>query len=442
MLLWRKSFVLVLALGLGGAVSESAPNPDELKRVGIEDAKAYAIKHNYEVLGLRRAVEGAEARRGRTRSKFFPTLGVAGGADTEITSTNTQGAPVGFLYTNLNLFNGFEDVYRSDIASIEVEKAEVRLKRAEFRVGLEVEQAFHLYLFKKSSIELKQEAIKTNEAHKKMAAQKRASGLASDSDIMDFDLKDALLKSDLLLLEQEVEEARTSLRRLLGEEIGSKIEPVGSLQHQHLKGQLREHVRRIRTESEAVVLATKDLAVASLESKAARSRWLPKVDLEVAAGYLPWDLRTVPGGTSMIGGKLVARFDVFSGFDTLYARQEQEANELKLENQLKDAILNAISDTENAFRRIATIQARVDLEEQNEQRARKYYTSVISEYRRGVKNSADLRVAADGIYEASLKREGFKYEFLNERITLERALGGALPTENISEEEEKPKKVR
>lgn len=435
----KRASLFLIGLCLGGQLLGADSNAEEMKKVGLDDAKAYAIKHNFEVLALRRAVEEAEAKVGRARSKFFPSLGIAGGGDTELSSTTTQGSPIGYAYTNFNLFNGFEDMYRSDIAGVEVERANVKLKRAEFRVGLEVEKAFHLYLFKKTSIELKREAIKTNETHKKMAAQKRSSGMASDSDIMEFDLKDALLKSDLLLLDQEVEEARTSLKRLLGEEIGSKIEPVGSLQHQHLKGQLMDHIRRIKTDSENVVVATKELAIANLEAKAARSRWLPKVDLEVAAGYLPWDLRTVPGGTSMVGGKIVARFDLFSGFDTLYERREQEAKQLRLENELKNAILNAISDTENAFRKISTIQARVDLEEQNEQRAKKYYASVMSEYRRGVKNSADLRNAGDGIYEASLKREGFKYEFLSQRIELERALGGPVPTENISEAEVKKK---
>ena len=409
---------------------------EDLKKVNLEDAKSYAVQHNFEVLALRRAVEEAQAKHGRTRSKFFPTLGVAGGADTEMTSNSTQNSALGYLYSNYNLFNGFEDTYLTDIASLEVEKSQVRLKRTEFRVGLDVEKAFHLYIFKKSSIELKEEALKTNEVHKKMAAQKRAAGMAAESDITEFDLKEALLQSDLLLLRQELEEARTSLKRLLGEEIGSKIEPIGSLQHQHLTGQLMDLLRRIRTDSESVVVATKELAIANLQSKATRSRWLPKIDLEITAGYLPWDIRNVPAGSSMIGGKLVARFDIFSGFDTMYERREQLAKELRLENELKNAILTAISDTENAYRRISTIQARVDLEEKNKARAKKYYASVLAEYRRGVKNSADLRVAGDGIFEASLKRIGFMYDFLNQRIEVERALGGAVPTEVIEEKED------
>jgi outer membrane protein TolC len=267
-----------------------------------------------------------------------------------------------------------------------------------------------------------------------MALTKKRSGLAADSDVMEFDLKDATLRSDLLLLDQEIEEARVALKKLLGEEIGSKIEPVGSLQHQHLKGNLLELMKRIKNESEPVQLGAKEVLISSLEAKSIQSKWLPKVDVEVAAGYLPWDLRQVEAGTAMIGGKIVAKLDLFSGFDTLYEQKASIAKRMRQEAELKNILLGAMTDTENAYRRISTIQARVDLEQENESRSRKYYASVMNEYRRGVKNSADLRVAADGLFEASLKRESFKFDFLNSRIDLERALGGKVETETIEDE--------
>lgn len=410
------------------AFGEEAP-----MRVGLEEAQKYAIQHNYEVFSLRKALEDMNAGQGRARSSYFPKLGIAGGADSEMTSQGNQNGAIGYLYGSYNLFNGFEDSYRSRIANLEAEKAEIRLKRAEFRVGLEVERAFHLYLYKKSGIELKKEGIKLNDTHKKMAAHKRASGLASESDVMEFDLKEATLRSDLLFLEQEVEEARNALRKLLGEEVGSKIEPVGALQHQHLTITLNELIKRIKDESEPVLLASRDLSVAALEVKVGYSKWLPKLDFEIAAGYLPWDLRQVPAGQAMVGGKLVVRIELFSGFDTLYERRELLAKQARLEAELKSAILTTITETQNAFRRISTIQSRVDLEEQNEDRARKYYASVMNEYRRGVKNSADLRVAADGIFEANLKREAFKFDFLNSRIDLEKTLGGKVETEVVGD---------
>ena len=57
----------------------------------------------------------------------------------------------------------------------------VRLKHAEFKVGLAVEEQFHLYLFKKMVVGLKTEALKLNESHKGMASKRQGAGMGSVS---------------------------------------------------------------------------------------------------------------------------------------------------------------------------------------------------------------------------------------------------------------------
>lgn len=423
---------LVCSLGssLWGTLAQDPP-----RKVGLEDAKKFAIEHNLEVLSLRQGLDESRAKFERSKSAFYPKLGLVGGVDTELASQANRTAGVGYLHTTLNVFSGMEDSYKKTIAEIGVEKAQVKLKRTEFRVGLDVEKLFHGYLYKKQALALKGEQLELNESHMKMAKQRRSSGITAESDVMEFELKESLIRSDTLLLEQEIEENRSNIKRLLGEEVGSKIEPVGYLQHQHLKGSLMDNLQKIQKESEVVVTASKDLEIATIESKLWRSKWLPKLELDGRAGYLPLDERPPQGGAS-VRGMVLAKFDLFSGFDTAWEKSQQESNRLKSEALLKDAILSAVTQTEIAFRKIHTIQARVDLEEENELRARKYYKSVLSEYRRGLKNSADLKVAAEGVFDACLKRETFKYDFLVQRIELERALGGPVATELVADEHE------
>lgn len=424
---------LIVSLLISHIVLGASPPAGEASNISLEQAKKHAIAHNLEVISLSKALEEARALSRRTRSAYFPTLGVAGGADSEITSAGTQAVSVGFVYAKYNLFSGFGDAYRVEASDLEAEKAQIKLERTEFRVGLDVEQAFHLYLFKKGALALREEAVKLNDKHKKMALQRRSSGLASEADIMEFDLRDSLLKSDILLLQQELESGRSQLKRLLGEEIGAKIEPVGKLQHHHLKNSIMDYVNRIKSESESVLLSSRTLQVSTIESKIWRTKWLPKLDLEVKAGYLPLLERPKQGGAS-VGAMVLARIDLFSGFDTLAEKQQMEAKRLRSEAELKNALLSAVTDMDVAFRKIKTIQARVDLEEQNASRSDRYYKAVLSEYGRGVKNSADLKVAAEQLYEAHLKREAYKYDFLVEKIALERALGGRVESEVVQEE--------
>lgn len=426
-----KSLALLLFSSfLWGAVPDEASS-----RLSLDQAKKHAIGHNFEVMALRNAYEEARATSRRARAGYFPTIGVAGGADTDISANTNQSVSLGYLYAKYNLFKGFQDAYNAEVSDLEEEKAKVKVERAEFRVGLDVEQIFHLYLFKKGALTLKEEAVKLNDKHKKMALQRKASGMASDADVMEFDLRDAFLRSDILSLQQELEASRANLKRLLGEEIGSKIEPVGSLQHQHLNGTLMDYVIRIKGESEQVLVAARTHQAANVESKIWRSKWLPQLDLEVEAGYLPLIKRPPQGGAN-VSAMVVAKVDLFNGFDTVAEKAQTEAKRLRSEANLKNAVLTAVTDMEIAFRKIKTIQAKVDLEEQNASRSDRYYKAVLGGYTRGIKTSEDLKVAAELLYDVHLRREAYKYDFLSEKIALEKALGGRVDTEVVKEEHE------
>lgn len=414
------------------AVLPAAAAPEPSSRVGLSEAQRYAIEHNLDVRALRRDWEAARAKSRRARSVFFPRIGVAGGADGFISKQNNNSGVVGYLSGTYNLFNGFEDTTRADVADYDADKAKVRLDRAAFRIGLEVERLFHLFLFKRAAIELKKESIELNEAQQRSARQRRGSGLSSDSDILEFDLRESLLRSDIFSLEQEVEEARTHLRKLLGEEIGGNIEPMGELQHRHIKSTLKELVDRVPKEGEAILVAKYDLSIANLEARIWRSKWFPRVDIDTKVGYLPYDVRPGPDQIAF-GGGIILRLDLFSGFDNLWERRENEAKRLSSEARLKDSLLTAVTEMEIAYRKIRTIQERVDLEAKNEAWANRYYSLVLTEYRRGVKNSADVKLAADGLYEAKLRKKNYQYEFLVQKIELEKLLGGTVDTESIDE---------
>jgi len=427
----RVLFFQLLAVA-GFAATEAPPS-----KLSLADAKKYAVEHNFEVTALRRLVDETAATHQRRNAAFFPRLGVAGGVDTAAGTHTSRMVGVGYLYGSYNLFRGFADTYQSEIAETQAEKAKVKLAKTEFRVGLEVERYFHLYLFKKSLMEFKRRAIENNENHKRMAAQRQSAGLASESDVMEFDLRDALLKSDVASLEQELQEARINLIRLLGEEVGASIEPVGVLQHQHLKGTLMDYVNRVKAESEAVQIASRDLAQANTETKLWRSKWLPEINLEARVGSLNILDQPFPNDSTAAMGLVLAKFELFSGNDSYWERRESEARRLRSEASLKQAILTTVSQIEIAFRKIKAIEERVHLEESNFARAKKYYASVLSEYRRGVRNSADVKLAAEVLLEASIRRENFKYEVLTQKLELETTLGGSVQTETVADHDDR-----
>ncbi|MEZ4742306.1 MAG: TolC family protein [Bdellovibrionota bacterium] len=434
-----------LAIAIVWSAQNVAFGQENPASVGLDQAKEFAAKNNYEIVALKQKLEAAASRRKSLNSAFMPKIGVTGGMELQSNSGENE-VPIGYLYGNYNLFNGFRDNYNSNLADIERDKIAIELKKMEFIVGLEVEQYFHTYLFYKDLIALKYEAVELNEEHQKLVAKTKAAGIASQTDVMEFELKDSLLKSELFSLKQKQEEARINLKRLLGQEIGSKIEPVGNLQHQHLNGTIMEYLNSMKTQSPSVLLAAKNQSAAEISAKKARSGWMPSIDLQARAGYLPLDERTescsVSGSSSQflceneepgMTISLTATYEFFSGFSTTYSRSEKLAEYSAAEAELRSEILNSITNVETSYRRIKTIEARVDLEEDNVANGRKYYESVKKEYKRGFKNSADLSGAADGLFDAMERRKRFKFDFLIERIGLERGLGTPVSIEVIKE---------
>ena len=165
----------------------------------------------------------------------------------------------------------------------------------------------------------------------------------------------------------------------------------------------------------------------------ARSHYLPEIDLEAHAGYEPLDERPAGGGATM-DGMLFATWELFKGFETQKGLAAANAKKRVAEAKLKGAIINALADVEQTYRRIIAIQERVELEAKNRRLSIRLYAAVISEYKRGVKNSGDVKSAADSVLEAHTVESQYKFDFLKEKLNLGRVLGGEIITENMTHE--------
>ncbi|MEZ4750377.1 MAG: TolC family protein [Bdellovibrionota bacterium] len=417
-------FAILFGGGLSGAAQGLEAPADG--RLTLDEAKRYAIANNYELAALKKAVEETDAAKGKEAAAFYPSLGVAGGLDTQLTRSGSTTIPLAYVYAEWNIFNGFRDINKLNAADREAATARVQLEKAKFRVGLEVESAFHAYLFHRGSLAVQSEALKLNAEHRKMARRRKNSGLATEADVMEFDIARSLLESEMVSLTQKLDAARIELKRLLGREVGRELEPVGSLQHQHVEGDLMSYLDRIQAESERVQVKKLAVEKAEYERKATNSAWLPEIALQAHAGYETLHERTTnsPDVSAMIVGK----FDIFSGFGDVSERRQKTARLMKEEALLKQAILDAITGTEKAYRELKAIQERVDLEEANEDRTKGFYKTTVSEYNRGVKNSSDVRNAAEMYANAIFREQRYKYDFLVAKLNLERIIGYPVKT--------------
>jgi outer membrane protein len=409
------SFAALNLFSICALATESPP-----KQISVEDAKSYAIKNNFGIQSLKADVIAQEAAVTSARSAFFPRLGVAGGLDVEGSAGERESAPIGFVYGRYNLFNGFSD--QNEVRKTEVlkELSESKYEQAVNKLKLEVEDLFYDYLLKKRFLAYYAESVELNSKHLKSVQKRKASGLSSESDLMDFELRDSLLNSEINRTKQELSEIKLNLVRRMGPELGLAFEPSGDLPHWHLDGSVDSYLSQVKDKSEVVRQASLASRNALASLKVARAGWLPKIDAEVRFGALPLADRFNDQGTSYSAG-IVASWDLFSGFQTRAEGQKAEAELMREELNAKQVLLESMAEVETSIRKLQSITQRVDIEVSNESRAEKLYRSTLAEFGRGVKNGADVKTAEESWLEAKMRRSELKSEFIKTKIYVEKA---------------------
>lgn len=394
-------------------------------QVTLEQAKKFAIDNNFKIKALKNSVKAADSSIEVARSNFMPKVGVAAGGETESEGTTRESAALGYAYANLNVFNGLSDQAALVIAKTKFEEAEKLLSQNILKLEIEIETLFYRYIFMREQFNTLNKSLKLNDVHQKLVKKQKASGIATDSDVMEFSLNDALLKSELVSIEQELNEIKLELTRLLGPEIGPAFEPIGKIPHFHINEKLSDLFTMMQNGSLGVAISSLKLKEAKYKERVYRAEWLPKIDLELKAGYLPIDERPTNNRASF-SGAILAKWEFFSGFGTKARTNRATYERMKQEYELKHDVLDSMTSVERFYKNLLSIEKRVDLEEKNEDKAQRLYKSILSEYKRGVKTSGDVRGAEETLRDAVLRFEKFKLDYILSKLKLESVLSKRL----------------
>lgn len=436
-------FALILSFPINSLLkAEDGKERAKFIHMTLEESKNYALTHNRGIKSLRHSLEEAKAKAWRATSAFFPMFGVVGGANTQLSNATNITSQIAYLHGSYNIFNGYKDSNQREIQDISTKNVELELKQKEFWLQLEVEKYFNTFINISITRILNKKSIELNAKLASVAQRRRQAGLGSDADIMEFSLRESSLKANLLILDQKIEEVRIDLRNHLGYELDEKIEPTGNLQHQHVVGVFQNYVNKLEQANPSLEISRNTSTIANIESKNWQSKWLPQINFEAKSGYLELDAK--PDGEKGLSTAflLTAKMDLFSGYETRWEKQESLARKMKAEEELQIKKISLSSEIERHFVRLKAIEKTVDLEEKNEVLAEKYYETVLKEYNSGIRNSTDLKMAADLFSEVSLRRVQYKYEFLSSRIELEKALGFSVEVENIQDKDSHPQKSK
>ena len=428
---------LFIYLGFICLNSRVTANEPENYVLTIETAKKIALERSLNLAAKKEQVEVSHSLQGRATSKFYPTLESKLGSEQGLTGKNEQASTFGYLAARWNIYRGGLDVTATRTASLETKRIEFEYEMERFAVETTVEEIFSKIIYLRDICRIKERYIEINTQQQALARQVVARGGGSQSDVIEFEMRLATLKSELAQMEQEYQAAFIKLKLILGEKLTAQPSPTGELQHQHLKGQLADYVNQTLVETPQIKLATLDFDIANHKLTAAKGRWLPQVDVEGRFGSLP---ASDAGASGKLGSSvaLVATWEIFGGFDASYEVREKLSEKAQADWQLKASIQTLLADLETQFSELTTLQKRADLEKNNVRTAKKFYDLVFADFKRGYKNSGDFIDAAQAWYDAEIQRKKLDLEFVEKKLYLEKQLGKRIisnPMKDLDDDE-------
>ena len=378
-----------------------------------------ALINNLEIKEVQKKYEESLASRKQAFSVYFPTVGFEGGYQSSQIDSAPSSGTFGYARAAINLYRGGKDQAEWDVRIEEEKFQKLKLEKTKVQLEREVSKIFYELLYLQEGIAVKEEAIKANLAQTALAIKKKNSGYTSQADVLEFELREATLKSDINFLMLEEVTKERELRLLLARTDESIIRVDGHLHRESFNSDASGLLKLALQERIDLIEAKKNISVSNLEYQSAFGDYLPKVDLEGKYGKI--SNSNASNNNSVV--MLKVSIPLFSGLETVYGRQGKFSEVAKSELTATRIRQEVNVQLDSAISRLRSIEERLNLEEKNIERSTKYYKITLNEYKRGVKNSPDVAGAADRLFDARLRNLEFRRDFYLTKLAIAEAVG-------------------
>ncbi|MGE4108438.1 MAG: TolC family protein [Bacteriovoracia bacterium] len=418
-----KTLQTLMVIGISAlAASPALADHPNAGNVTLSSLIEEAFKNNIEIKEVEKEYEASTASRKQAISPYFPEIAVEGGYQNGKFDNESSSGSFGYGAARINLYNGGKDQAQVSIRSEEEKFQKLKLEKTKSQIEREISRKYYELLYLQEGIAVKEEALKANKAQNELALRKKSAGFTSQADVLEFELREATLNSDINLLRREETAKERELRRLLGRDDGPIIRVGGHLRRERFTQSDERLIKLALEERIDLKESEKNIAVSSLQYRSLFGGYLPRIDVEGKYGKLAGEERIFNNYNNSVV-MLKVSIPIFSGLDTVYARQAQASEIAKNELSAGRVRQEIKVQIENALSGLRSIEERLNIEENNIERANKYYTITLAEYKKGVKNSPDVASAAERLFDAKLRNLEFRKDFYLTQIEIAEAAG-------------------
>lgn len=392
------SLFLILA-----TLSTSLDGAEKLK-INLQTIQELIEQGNLEIQVSKYEKEAADNRRGYLRRSFMPKVTLEGGLETFSSGPYSElTQPQGAAKAEINAFNGFRDYYQSEVIAEQAKEKDLYHLESKRNQLLEMRKIYWEYLFKVESIKIHQEGLRLNAKNIKSARQRVGGGIATSTDLIEFEQNQISLEQTIETLTIEIAYHELELKNGLGLNPNTILDFGDTLSHvhnknlqfegfspsQHISGQMFES-RKLQMEA---------------EKKVAREWWVPKVDVYAAAEKFTQKDRDYFNSSARndytVGFKV--SMDLFDGGESFNQAMTKSLEEKALSYSHKSVMQKTKLEFDYALKKLELVDKQLHGAEKSSESSDRYYKNTLSEYSRGVKNSPDVLGASQGFIEAKEK---------------------------------------
>ncbi|MBL7543041.1 MAG: TolC family protein [Bdellovibrionaceae bacterium] len=394
-----KHFILSLTFPVLASAEVVDIKYESLKNL-LEQRQTKLEAHRLEADAMKLRKDGHLGR------SFLPSFELYAGQESFKKGLGTQKSQPGYgVEANLNLYNGGKDRLSADIYDLGWQKKNLQYRRISADELLLVRKLYWEILYAKEKIALLEGQTKLNEQNSASALKRIRSGVATESDKMEFEIKAVDLKQDLEMSKLQLKIQTDELKVLLNVNEKSEVKLPDTIGHQHT---FEESVKHSHEDHELISKESDvQASINEFTSQKEANLWRPKLD--VVAGFHQFNQREEPEFStdeerreSFVGLRL--SLSIPEGLNSLKESQAL-AQEATAYRRLADfQRKQAHAHVESEIAELKLLHSQIHDAEENIQRAEKYYQLTLSEYARGVKNSPDMLSASEKIFEVKNRR--------------------------------------
>lgn len=415
-MLQRKALLSAFT-ALIGLLFLPSPALSETRALSLDEAVQRAIVQSPDVQAAEASARLSEIQSKLSLSPFLPEIAVETGSLQEIPKDPNDSGTYYYGIGRINLYNGGVDSLARKALLLDKDRAEASVALSRQKVSRDVTRRYAELLFFDESLKLKREALELNRKQMQLAKRKASGGITSSADVLEFEFRENELNTEISLLVHERALSSRELSTSMGSEPRNDLDVIGPLTPELAKFVVQPEGSAAFLEQLNVLNPKVEAEIAELRNRAAASVWLPKLNFEIRYGNMEFADPEVLGSPAW-------RFDlrltlpIFTGLETVYARQATASLVREKEAQLRRSRLTANNQIQDREEKLQVLQNLIRMQKENIARAERYYKATLAEYLRGVKNSPDLSGATERLFNARLRELALVKDVVLARIGL------------------------